>query len=76
MLSSIIQPTQCIDMDDQIKKKLLGTKSPNLGKREFLGKIGQRHFSLLIVPYLHAKFQKVSWTSFPGIVSLTNALTN
>ena len=66
-----IQPnitSTCIHMslyERQIKKKLFGTKSPNLGKGEFLAKIGRRHFFLLIVPYLHPKFQKDSWTSFP-----------
>ena len=44
----------------------------NLGKFEFCGKIRRRHFSLLIVPYLHAKFQKISCSSFPWIASLTN----
>ena len=39
---------------------IFGTKSPNLGKREFWTKIGQRHFSPLMVPYLHAKYQKNS----------------
>ena len=63
-------------MDDKIKKKLFWTKSPNLGKREFWGKNGRRHFSLLVVPYLHAKFQKISWTRFPGIALLTDWLTN
>ena len=33
----------------------LGTKSPNLGKREFCQKIGRRHFFPLVVSYLHAK---------------------
>ena len=56
--------TQHIHMDEQIKTKLFGTKSPNLGKQEFLTEIGQRQFSLLMVPYLHAKNQNDSWTSF------------
>jgi hypothetical protein len=58
------------------KKELFWTKSPYLGKREFWGKNGRRHFSLLVVPYLHAKFQKISWTRFPGIALLTDWLTN
>ena len=44
----------------------------NLGKFEFCGKIRRRHFSLLIVSYLHTKFQKNSWSGFPGIASLTD----
>ena len=41
-----------------------GTKSPNLGKREFSDEIGRRHFFPLVVNYLHAKNQRNSWTSF------------
>ena len=55
---------------------IFGTKSPNLGKREFWTKIGQRSFSPLMVPYLHAKNQKNPRTSFRDIASLTNWLTD
>ena len=59
----------------KVKGPKKGTKSPNLGKREFLGEIGRRHFFRLVVNYLHAKNQKKSWTSFPEN-RVTNKQTN
>ena len=55
---------------------IFGTKSPNLGKREFWTKIGRRSFSPLMVPYLHAKNQKDPRTSFRDLASLTDWLTD
>ena len=59
----------------KVKAPKKGTKSPNLGKQEFSGKIGRRHFFPLVVNYLHAKNQRNSWTSFRGN-RVTNKLTN
>ena len=44
----------------KVKAPKKGTKSPNLGKQEFSGKIGRRHFFPLVVNYLHAKNQRNS----------------
>ena len=43
---------------EKVKKIFLGPFCPNLGKREFSGKIGLCHFFTLMNLQLHAKYQK------------------